>query len=139
MTIVFITVCSLVFTCFFLLFIFNSRLRDKQEVLSKHPFHILVLAPVFEELVFRFLPAAIFGPSWEIGILMSILFGLVHSAKIFKSQFTIDFRDIHWIPATLGGLWFWFVYVEYGLLMAIYAHFLNNLITYSVVKFQKTQ
>jgi membrane protease YdiL (CAAX protease family) len=79
--------------------------------------HGLLLAPLFETLVFCYLPYQLYlqnGKFWEIGIVSSSLFTLIHLR--FGKYF---------LPLTfILGLLFWTMMVKFGLLSVIVTHFL---------------
>lgn len=119
----------------FSIFIFNSNLKEKKGVIEDVPFWYAVLgAPVIEEILFRGFPSLIYGTSWSIGIPVSILFGLLHSASSKKYKIVLDLTDIHWIPATIAGFWLWYINYEYGFVYAVYAHVVNNFSTLCLAK-----
>lgn len=88
-------------------------------------FGAIVRAPIIEEIIFRFFPYLIYqraGNFLLIGLGSSIIFALTHwkFGKLFI-VYTFAF-----------GLFAWFVMVNYGLIFAILAHSLLNIIDWKI-------
>ena len=90
------------------------------------PWWTIIGAPLIQEVVFRFIPYQLFylptGKYWLVGIVTSIVYAL-----------------IHWyfgIPVVIGafilGLLLWWVMVKFGLLPAVFLHFLVNLVILAI-------
>lgn len=78
----------------------------------------VVVAPCAEEMAFRLLPRALFGPSWWTGAGAAVLFALVHNppGKMLRSFPLSQF---------VGGLFLWgALRVDFG--AAVWMHSLHN-------------
>ncbi|OGE17929.1 hypothetical protein A2769_00900 [Candidatus Daviesbacteria bacterium RIFCSPHIGHO2_01_FULL_37_27] len=85
------------------------------------PWWSIIGAPVLQEPIFRYLPYfLLYLPTsryWEVGILSSIPYAIVHfyfGKKIVVYTFFL-------------GLFFWWIMVNFGLLVAILAHSFHNI------------
>lgn len=122
------------------------------EIKSKLPASSLLLsiaaAPLFEELTFRGLPAALLGrngPQWAIGIGISALFAVMHNFGALTEQDKQNgkvlslgkypiFGELGFkldkIPLTqfIGGIMYWGLMQHFGIWSSIAAHAGNNLV-----------
>lgn len=88
-------------------------------------FGAIIKSPILEEIFFRFIPFLIYekiGYFVLIGLFSSVLYALTHQkhGKLFI------------IYTFLFGLFAWFVMVNYGLLVAMLAHSLLNIIDWKI-------
>lgn len=84
----------------------------------------LIMRWVFLSVIASFFPAGVFS-LYALIIVSSILFASTH-----LSNFD-DPEDRHWarvLPQFLGGLFYCYVYIKFGLIAAILTHFFANLI-----------
>lgn len=90
-------------------------------ITSVEPFWTLALVPIWQEVVFRYLPFKFWylptGNFWLVGIVSSLAFAAIHwyFGKVFV------------IYAFLWGVILWFVMVKFGLLAVILLHAFINL------------
>ena len=82
----------------------------------------IILVPVWQELIFRYLPYRFFYlPSqnfWLVGIVSSLIFASIHW---YAKEWFILF-------SFFGGLVFWWAMVKYGLIAPIVLHALANIL-----------
>lgn len=80
----------------------------------------IVLVPIWQELLFRYIPYRLFylpgGNFWLVGIISNIFFAAIH--WYFGWRFVLC--------AFLLGMFAWWVMVKFGLLAVIFLHFLSN-------------
>jgi len=93
------------------------------DVTSKiEPLWTVVLVPIWQEIIFRYLPYKFWylstGNFLLVGIVTSIIFALIH--WYFGKWFVLI--------AFLAGLVYWIVMVKYGLIAAILIHAAVNII-----------
>jgi hypothetical protein len=84
--------------------------------------------PIFEELLFRFLPAKLakLEPetfSIEIMFLSSLVFAFYHNIDF--ENLTIDLKHLP-IPQFISGILLWVAYRQFGIEYAIFSHILFN-------------
>lgn len=84
----------------------------------------LVLVPIWQEYLFRYLPYRFLylssGKFWLIGIVTTLLFALIHF--YFKPWFIVF--------TFFAGMFAWWLMVKYGLFAAILFHALLNLVAW---------
>jgi len=84
----------------------------------------LILVPIWQEWLFRYLPYRFLylpsGKFWLIGIITSLIFASIHF--YFKPWFIVF--------TFFAGMFAWWLVVKYGLLAAILFHTLLNLIAW---------
>ena len=84
------------------------------------PWWTIVLVPIWQEFIFRYLPFQFWylptGNFWLVGIVTSVIFALIH--WYFGKWFVA--------AAFLAGLLYWWVMVNYGLIVAIVIHAVVN-------------
>lgn len=97
-----------------------------EKTIKQSLFGAVIRAPIVEELVFSFLPYEFFylptGMFWEIGLVRSIFFALIHW------KFGLSFM----VYAFVFGFFAWFLMVNYGLIFAILAHCMLNIIDWKI-------
>lgn len=88
---------------------------------SIEPWWTIVLVPIWQEVVFRYLPFRFWyaegGDFWLVGVATSIIFALIH--WYFGKWFLM--------AAFFAGLLYWWVMVNYGLAAAIITHAIVNI------------
>jgi len=101
----------------------NIFLEKKRAFISKLGlWWPIVLVPIWQEILFRYLPYKFLylphGRFWEVGILINLVFASIHwyLGKWFS------------LWAFLWGLVLWWVMGEFGLLGAILLHSLINVV-----------
>lgn len=94
----------------------------RQSTTSLGFWYPIILVPIWQEVLFRYIPYKFFylhsGNFWAIGIISNLIFASIH--WYFGIWFTI--------LAFFAGLVYWYVMVKYGLFAAIVIHALINLI-----------
>lgn len=124
----------------FIPFLFYWGLDKKTSITSRHPLVIVVFGPLLEEVLFRVVIVALLGASIEIGILSSLIFGLLHSCSVEgKWKVNLNLKDPHWIIASIAGFWYWYVYVNYGFVDSLSAHILVNWATWWIFMIWKPE
>ncbi|MBS3070877.1 CPBP family intramembrane metalloprotease [Candidatus Pacearchaeota archaeon] len=102
--------------------VFENILEFTQKI---EPVWTIILVPVWQELVFRYLPYKFwYLPSGNIllvGIVSSIVFALIH--LYFGKWFVL--------LAFFAGLLYWVIMVKFGFIYAILAHSAINIIDLS--------
>ncbi len=80
----------------------------------------VVIVPIWQELLFRYIPYRFFylptGKFWLVGIISTLFFAAIH--WYFGKWFVIY--------GLIGGIILWWVMVKYGLVAAIILHALVN-------------
>lgn len=86
------------------------------------PWWTVVLVPIWQEVVFRYLPFRFWylsgGNFWLVGIASNIAFAAIH-------------RHLGWLFmlwALVAGMFQWWVMVEYGLVAAVLVHAFINIV-----------
>lgn len=112
----------------------KERLEFVHQVIEE-PFESLiagaVLAPIIEEICFRWLPYNVIGQSWKVGIPAAAFFALIHN-HTEKDSFGIPWGEkviaLDTIPLNqfVGGLFYWHLIRTYGINASIFAHGVNN-------------
>lgn len=91
-------------------------------VASIEPWWTIALVPIWQEVIFRYLPFQFwYLPTqnfWLVGIVSSFIFALIHW------YFGLVFA----VAAFFAGLIYWWVMVHYGLVAVILVHALVNII-----------
>lgn len=86
------------------------------------PWHTLLLVPVYQEFIFRYLPFKFWylegGNFWVVGIVSSLIFASIH--WYFGKWFTLY--------TFFGGLVFWWFMVNFDLLVPIALHAIFNIV-----------
>src|SRR3972149_9548238 len=88
-------------------------------------FGAIIRAPILEEIVFRFIPFLIYREIDQfilVGIVSSIAYALIHQR--FGAAFVIY--------TFIFGIFAWFLMVNYGLMLAIFAHSLLNIVDWKI-------
>ncbi len=97
---------------------------------------LLLEVAVIEEALFRWLPLAIAwvvhkgfkrDVYWELGLIASLVFGLVHISNYPNPDPSYVFLVV---PQIMAGLWYYWFALKYrnGCAIVVYVHFLSNLI-----------
>ncbi len=95
----------------------NQIVASTREVISKiEPTWTVALVPIWQEVVFRYLPFQFWylltRDFWLVGIVSSLAFAAMH--WYFGKWFTV--------AAFFAGILYWLVMVKYGLIAAILLH-----------------
>lgn len=94
----------------------------KKYTASIEPWWTIILVPIFQEFLFRYLPFRFLylptGNFWLIGITISLFFASIH--WYFGKWFVMY--------AFVGGMVLWWVMVNYGLIAAIFVHAIINVL-----------
>lgn len=94
----------------------------KLSISKIEPWWTVVLVPIWQEFVFRYLPFQFWylptGEFWLVGLVSSFVFALIH--WYFGKWFVV--------VAFLAGLLYWWVIVQFGFLAAILTHAIVNII-----------
>lgn len=102
---------------------------------SIEPWWTIALVPIWQEIIFRYLPFQLWYLSannfWLVGIASSFVFALIH--WYFGSWFVV--------VAFIAGLLYWWAMVEFGLVVAILVHATVNLldVTFGLRQFLATR
>ncbi len=83
-------------------------------------FLCVFIGPILEEVAFRWLPILLFGKSMIVGVIISLIFALIHGLHDKKGNFILP------LPQFILGLVFWNVATTHGLSSAILVHGLFN-------------
>jgi len=101
----------------------NELIKSIIDLISSiEPWWTIILIPIWQEVLFRYLPFRFFylqtGKFWLIGIVSSLLFASIHF--YFGKWFVLY--------AFLGGIVLWWIMVNYGLIAVVLAHAFVNII-----------
>lgn len=90
-------------------------------------FWAIIGAPIIQELVFRFIPYQFFyiqgGKYWEVGVISSVIFASIH--WYFGNWFVL-------YTFVVGLFVYWWAMVNFGLIGAILAHSIVNILDLSI-------
>ena len=92
-----------------------------EKTIKQSFFGAVIRAPIVEEIVFRFIPFLIYqeiGQFALVGIVSALIYALIH----------LRFGRTFVVYAFIFGIFAWFVMVNFGLIFAILAHSLLNII-----------
>ena len=105
----------------------QSRIDGHTEMMPIFVVVVIALAPIYEELVFRYSLMKIFGKYKRIGIVISgILFGVIHAFPDFLYD---PIQLIMTIPIIIGGFCLGYLYFRTdNIWMPILAHMLFNVV-----------
>jgi membrane protease YdiL (CAAX protease family) len=119
----------------------NSSDKEIERMLNDSPVEIFikgcVVAPIFEEMLFRGIPSEILKEAeggdnkeirWDVGIPLSIVFAGIHN-------FNKDGFDLKYLPLNqfLGGCFMWYLVRKRGLSHSILAHSSHNVIAFTEI------
>ena len=106
--------------------IVDVRFKISKYTSRVEPWWAIIGAPIIQEPIFRFIPYQFFylptDRFWEVGLVSSLIFASIH--WYFGKYFVIY--------AFVGGMVLWWTMVNFGLIGAIIAHSLVNVIDLSL-------